>query len=71
MSVLSSLGWRKLSFSFHKAMLFIPHKVTRSFDVSQVKELAILFGLWNVGIPRFSDSRDGLTYFYIRLIIHY
>lgn len=40
-------------------MLFIPHKVTRSFHVSQVQELAILFGLWNVGIPRFSDSEMG------------
>lgn len=54
----------RLYFSFPKAVFFIPHKVTRSFHVSQVQELAILFGLWNVGIPRFSDS-DGVTYFYI------
>lgn len=59
-SVLSSVGWgRKLPFGFPKAVLFVPHRVTRSFHVSQVQELAILFGLWNVGIPRFSDSEMG------------
>lgn len=52
MSVLTSLGWGKLSFSFPKAMFCIPHKVTRGFYAPQVQELASLFGIWNVGIPR-------------------
>lgn len=47
------------SLSFPKAVLFISHKVTRSSRVSQVQELAVLFGLWDVGIPRFPDSEMG------------
>lgn len=67
-SAVCSLEWRKLSFSFRKAMLFTPDKVTRGFYASHAWEL-IMLGIWSVGIPGFLGilhiTQRCVTYFYI------
>lgn len=68
-SAVYSLEWRKLSFSFPKAMLFTPDKMTRGFYASHVWELTVLLGIWSVGIPGclgiLHITQRCVTYFYI------